>query len=112
MYFVAHCVFREAPACHVLIKDQTVTVGPGASPAGAARQRFGLEDFLTGFGPICQEGFKPFVGQRMIGQFFDYGGRCGDHVVITSAPMRALSVTWFTVRIDAARISVSNPKLS
>ena len=29
--------------------------------------------------------------------------------VITSAPMRALSRTWFTVRMDAARICVSNP---
>lgn len=29
--------------------------------------------------------------------------------VITSAPRRALSRTWFTDRIEAARISVSNP---
>ncbi len=65
-----------------------------------------LQDFLPSFFNISQKCSQTLICEGVICQTFDHGG---GGAVITSAPMRALSSTWLTVRIEAARICVSKP---
>jgi uncharacterized membrane protein YedE/YeeE len=77
----------------------TLTVSPSVISLGD------LPGVLAGLRPVLQERVEPLVGQRVLGQRLDHVGRRGRHV---GADLGGV-FTWFTVRIEAARICVSKP---